>query len=171
MVSKIIKHIGFAFLIIFFQIVVFNNLGISAYLVPFIYPSIIISLPRTANKSLVLLLGFSIGLIIDLFSNSGGTHAMGLTVMAFLQPHLLASMGPSDSSAEKNQASIYSLGFKNYLVFALILLFVHHFVVFTMEVFSFSNFNLTLIRVIFSTISSLVLLVLLQFIFVRKQKK
>jgi len=170
MESKIIKHIGFAFLIIFFQIVVFNNLGISAYVIPFIYPVIIISFARTVNKSLVLLLGFSIGLIIDLFSNTGGAHTMGLTVMAFLQPHLLASMGPSDSSAEKNQASIYSLGLKNYLVFAMILLFVHHFVVFTIEVFSFSNFNLTLLRVVFSTIASLILLMLLQFIFVRKVK-
>ena len=165
-----LKHIGFVGLIIFFQILVFNNLDISSSIIPFIYPLIIISASRVSNRSLLLILGFFLGLLIDMFSNTGGAHAMATTLLAFFQPYLLSSMGPSDSNSDKIKPSIYSLGLNNYLVFALILLFVHHFVVFFIEVFTFSNFGLTLLRIISSSFSSLVLITLLQFIFVRKEK-
>lgn len=170
MENNLIKHISFSLLVVFFQIVVFNNLEISSFVIPFAYPIIIVSFARTTSRSLILILGFLIGLVIDVFSNTGGAHAMGLTAMAFFQPYLLSSMGPSDSGSEKASASIYSLGIQNYFVFALILLFLHHFIVFTMEVFSFTNFGATFLRIISSSIASAFLLMLIQFTFVRKAK-
>lgn len=164
------KHIGFAGLIIFFQILVFNNIDISASMIPFIYPVIIISASRLSNRSLLLMVGFFLGLFIDMFSNTGGAHAMATTFLAFCQPYLLSSMGPSDSNSDKIKPSIYSLGLSNYLVFSLILLFLHHIVVFFVEIFSFSNFGLTLLRIALSSLGSLILILLLQFIFVRKEK-
>ncbi len=165
-----LKHIGFIGLMISFQILVFNNLDLSKSIIPFIYPIIIISASRVSNRSLLLILGFSLGLLIDVFSNTGGAHAMSTTLLAFFQPYLLSSMGPSDSNSNKIKPSIYSLGLKNYLVFALILLFVHHFMVFLMEMFTFSNFGLTLLRISASSLVSLLLILLLQFIFFRKVK-
>jgi rod shape-determining protein MreD len=165
-----LKHIGFASLIIFFQIFVFNNLGISSSIIPFIYPIIIISANRITNRSLLIFLGFLVGLLIDIFSNTGGAHTMATTLLAFFQPYLLSSMGPSDSNSDKIKPSVYSLGLNNYLVFLLILLFVHHFVVFLIEMFTFSGFGLTLLRIVSSTFASLLLILLLQFIFVRKEK-
>jgi rod shape-determining protein MreD len=170
MESNWFKHISFAGLIIFFQITVFNNLDISSSVIPCIYPVIIISFNRVSNRSLLLITGFLLGLLIDIFSNTGGAHAMATTLLAFFQPYLLSSMGPSDSNSDKIKPSIYSLGLKNYLVFLLILLFVHHIIVFFIEVFSFSNFGFTLFRIASSTCASLVLITILQFIFVRKEK-
>ena len=165
-----LKHIIFSGLIIIFQILVFNNLDINANIIPFIYPVIIISASRSSNRSLLLVVGFFIGILIDMFSNTGGAHAMASTLLAFFQPYLLSSMGPSDSNSDKIKPSIYSLGLNNYLVFALILIFAHHLVVFLVEMFTFSSIGMTLLRIVSSSLASLLLILLLQFIFVRKEK-
>lgn len=169
MKSSWIKNIVFALVIIFFQVLVFNDLEISSYVIPFIYPMLILSLSRSMSKPLLLIIAFALGLFIDMFSNTGGAHAMGITTLAFLRPYFLSSIGPTDSGSDHINPSIHNLGLKSYVVYAGLLLFIHHILVFFMEVFTFENILGTLTRIIVSTLASLLLIILLQFIFVKKE--
>lgn len=165
-----LRNISLAFAIIFFQVLVFNQLEVSAYVIPFIYPMLVLSLNRSMNKVALLSIAFVLGLFIDMFSNTGGAHAMGLTTVAFLRPYFLSSIGPTDSGSEQINPSIHNLGLKSYSVYVGILLFIHHVIVFFMETFTFNDFFGTLSRVILSTFFSLVLILLLQLIFVKREK-
>lgn len=94
---------------------------------------------------------------------------MGLTTLAFLRPYFLSSIGPTDSGSDHINPSIHNLGFKSYVVYAGILLFIHHIIVFFMEVFTMEDFMGTITRIVVSTITSIVLVFLLQLIFVKKE--
>lgn len=118
---------------------------------------------------MLLGIAFVLGLFIDMFSNTGGAHAMGLTTLAFLRPYFLSSIGPTDSGSDHINPSIHNLGFKSYVVYAGILLFIHHIIVFFMEVFTMEDFMGTITRIVVSTITSIVLVFLLQLIFVKKE--
>lgn len=169
MIRKVIYKIFVALALLFFQVTVVNQLNISALVIPFIYPLILLGLPRAFDKVNLLLVGFFIGLAVDFFSNTGGAHAMGMTVIAFVRPYLLASIGPSDSGSENIRPTVYSLGLSSYSVYALILLILHHFVVFFMEVFSFTYLGETLVKVIASCALSCILIILLQYILEKKE--
>lgn len=169
MIRSVIFKIFIALLILFFQVTVVNQFNISAFVIPFVYPVIILGIPRAIDKVNLLLLGFFVGLAVDFFSNTGGAHAMGMTVLAFVRPYLLASIGPSDSGSENIRPTIYTLGISSYAVYTLILLVLHHFVVFFMEVFSFTYLGETLIRVLLSCLASTGIIILLQYILEKKE--
>ncbi|MFT4898610.1 MAG: hypothetical protein ACI9U0_000396, partial [Flavobacteriales bacterium] len=65
------------------QILVLNDLNISKYLLPFIYPILLLGAKRNINQSLFLVLGFCLGLFMDMFSNTGAANALACLVLVF----------------------------------------------------------------------------------------
>lgn len=134
------------------QILLVNNIQLFGYIQPIIYILFIISFPFTANKSLVILLGFSLGLCIDIFSNSGGIHAASTSLIAYLRPLFLKySFGVS---YEYNAINIIHSEIKQKLLYLTWMILTHHFCLFLLEHFSFNHFLFTLKTVLFTTIFS-----------------
>lgn len=170
MSNSIVKNIIITLGILFFQVMVLNRLNISQSLLPLMYPVILLSLTRNTNRSLLLLLGFGLGLFVDMFSNTGGAHAVACTVLAFSRQFFLSSMGPMDMGSEQIKPSIINLGLKNYAAFSFFLLAIHHIVFFALEVFSVSNLFDTVIRTLLSLAVSWILIMIYQFTFASKEK-
>ena len=164
------KYIVIIFGVLFFQLMVLSRLNISQSIMPLIYPVLLLILVRNINGSLLLLFGFGLGFIVDVFSNTGGAHAVACTVIAFVRPFFLSSIGPMDMGWDQIKPSIVSLGIKNFAAYSFFLLAIHHVVFFLLEVFSFSNFPYTLLRIIASLSISWVLVMSLQFLFNGKKR-
>ena len=135
-----------------------------------IYPLIILYQIRNINTSLLLLIGFFLGLIMDLFTNTGGAHAVACTVIAYLRPFFLSSLGPADMGSEQIKPSITNLGLKNYAVFLFLMLAIHHILFFTLEAFSITILWSTLLRTILSLIFSWTLIMGIQYLLISKEK-
>jgi rod shape-determining protein MreD len=58
------------------------------YINPYPYVLFIILYPVNSNKSVLLLGSFFLGLLLDMFCNSGGIHTTASIVLAFLRPTL-----------------------------------------------------------------------------------
>ena len=56
-------------LLLFVQVFIFNNINLLGYINPFPYILFILLFPVNGNKSLLLLSSFTLGLLIDIFSN------------------------------------------------------------------------------------------------------
>jgi hypothetical protein len=67
--------------------------------------------------------------------------------------------------------SISSKGPIGFLVYALVLVFIHHFLLFFLEAFSFNQFLATLTRIFFSTLFTVLLIALGQLLFYKIVKK
>lgn len=146
------------------QIFLFNNIQFSGYFNPYVYILFILLLPFETPRWLLLVLGFCTGITIDLFMNTPGMHASATVFIAFLRPYVLNYIAPRDGyeSGTFPWQSFY--GFSWFFRYALALTFAHHFFLFYVEVFRFSHFFDTLLKVILSTLFSLLFIILSQFL-------
>ena len=70
------------------QILIFNNIPIFGYSIPYVYVIFILLLPFEINKVFLLILGFISGIIIDFSTNSPGVHASATLTLAFARPNI-----------------------------------------------------------------------------------
>ena len=132
------------------QVLVLNQIHIGGYATPFAYVYFILVLNRDVKRNVLLLLGFFVGLVIDVFSNTPGMHAAATTLLAFVRPWLLTLFVPRDS-VDDWEPGIRSMGFGSFLGYAAMAVFLHHAVLLLLDTFSFFSWTLLLLKVVCST--------------------
>jgi cell shape-determining protein MreD len=120
-------------------------------------------LPLSAPRYVVLLSAFLLGISIDVFSNTLGVHAFASVFIAYLRPVFIGAITNREEDMS-DYAGIKQNGFFWFVYYASMMVVTHHLVLFYLEVFTFQNFWSTLLRVILSSISSVFVIVLSQFI-------
>jgi len=153
--------------IVLLQLLLMNNIQFSGFINPYFYILFIILLPINIPRYILLILGFLLGITIDIFSNTPGIHASATVFMAFIRPFIINSYNLDDQ--EKMMIpSISNIGVKWFIKYLVIMIIAHHFFLFFIEVFSFSGFLHTLLRCILSSIFTFVFILISQFLIFRK---
>lgn len=147
------------------QVVLLNNVQLSGFINPYLYVLFVLLLPVKFSRFFTLLLAFISGVTIDMFTNTMGMHAAATVFMAFMRPYVLHFFAPRDGYESDAVPNIRDFGLQWFLVYTSVLVLLHHFVLFYLEVFRFSEFLSTFIRMFFSTIATLVLIVISQYLF------
>lgn len=155
-------------LLVLVQVLVLNNINFLGYINPYLYLLFILTFPFTGNKSLLIILSFLLGLTIDLFGDSGGVHAAACVVIAYLRPVILKfSFGVS---YEYNAIKLNNIDFAQRLIYVSAMVFIHHLVLFSMEIFNINHIMLLLKSSLFSGIFSIILIMSSISIFSKKSK-
>ncbi len=85
--TQVINTIKRFFLLVIIQVLVLKHINIGwsdfNFIHFFIYPLFILLLPLKTQRSLMLILAFVFGLIIDMFYDSPGLHAGSLVFLAY----------------------------------------------------------------------------------------
>ena len=106
------------------------------YLNPFPYVLYIILFPVNGNKPTLLVTSFLLGLLLDMFTNSGGVHATASLLLAYIRPSLFKfSFG---LSYEYQTVKIADKISPERITFLLLAIFIHHFILFSLEFYRFS---------------------------------
>ena len=150
------------------QILVLNNIQISGYIVPNFYVLFILLMPFETPMWLLLPVAFALGISIDLFTQTPGMHAAATVFIAFLRPWVLEMSAPRDGYEPGSFPRLYYYGFQWFLRYTVILVLSHHFILFYIEVFRFSEFFSTLLRILLSSLFSVILIMLSQYFIYRK---
>lgn len=132
------------------------------------YVILILLLPFETPGWLLIIFGFTLGLSVDVFYDTGGSHAAALVFIAFIRPSVLQFIAPRAGYEAGTAPRIYYFGLPWFAKYTLIFVLIHHFIYFLVEAFSFSDFHITIFRVILTTIFSTILIVLSQFLIFRK---
>jgi len=156
-------------ILVLLQVLILNKVNLGGYLNPYVYVMFILLLPFETPPWLLLLSSFAIGLSVDLFSGTIGMHAAASTFMAFLRPTVSRLFNSKREYEPGVKPGINDLGISWFLSYTLVLVFAHHLVYFFLEVFRFDELFTTLSRVIFSTLLSSGLIVILNLL-VKKDK-
>lgn len=167
--SVLLKNIIRYILLVLIQVFVFNNMNLSGYLNPYIYVLFILLLPVDISKSLLLVLAFFLGLSIDFFGNTLGLHASATLLMAFARPAVLNLFFSNIEFTPGEEPSLSRLKFGGFFRYTFTLVFIHHFALFILEVFSFNNFLYTLYRIMLSTLLTILLIFISMLLFSRKK--
>ena len=154
--------------LVLIQVLIFNNIQISGYLNPYIYILFILLLPFETPKWIQLVLAFLLGLSVDFFTNTPGMHAAACVFMAFVRPYILRFIAPREGYETGTFPRLYYYGFNWFFKYTFILVLAHHFFLFYIEVFRFSNFFDTFSRMALSTLLSVTFIILSQFLIYRK---
>jgi len=147
---RILKQIVSFIFLVALQVLIFNNILFAGYLNPYIYLIFILFLPVITPRAYVLLLAFVLGFTIDLFENSGGVHIAATVFLAFVRPVLL-QISSRKQGSDFEELKIRNLETANFLVYAILAIFVHHFVLFTIEAYDFARLGTVLARTALSS--------------------
>ena len=166
MIRLIIKY-GIMFIsLILVQVLILNQVQFNGYVNPYVYILFILLLPLSTPRYLLMILAFLLGLIVDIFLNSLGVHAAASVFIAYIRPFIIRVI----SNREEDRSDYPGLlqnSFGWFFAYASIMVFLHHLVLFYLEVFSFSHFFVTLGRTIISSFFSIFIIVLSQFLVFR----
>lgn len=157
--------------LVLLQVLLLDNIEISGFINPYLYILFILLLPVETAGWLVLVLGFILGMTIDLFGHTPGMHAAACVFTAFFRKFLLKYMEPRDGYSNVFVTDIKSMGIRWFLVYAVILTLVHHLFLFYAESFRFSDFFSTFFRAILSVIATVLLMLFAQFLTSRAREK
>lgn len=167
--SILINILRFFFLI-FFQILILNNINLGGYINPLLYIYFILLLPFSTPKWLLLLLSFFLGLGIDIFTNTMGLNAASCVIMAFFRPSVITIISSGPESLIGESPALKNQGLKWFLYYSLSLVLIHHFFLFYLEIFRLNEFFGTLLRVLLSSSFTLFLILLSEYLFSPKEK-
>lgn len=157
----------FVFLILL-QVLLLNNINFSGYINPYLYILFIILFPFNGNQTLFILLSFLLGLGVDIFEDSGGINAAACLVIAYIRPVILRFSFGISYDYQTIKFSNTPQGSR--LSYVVILVFIHHFVLFTLEFFNFTNLTLLIKKTFFSGIFTVILVFLSLALFNRRAK-
>ncbi len=161
-----IKYFLMFIVLVAVQVLFLNQIQFSGFINPYIYILFIMLLPLNSPRYAVLLLAFAIGLAVDVFSNSLGMHTAAAVFIAYLRPIIIRAITNREEELS-DYPSLAKTGFAWFTTYTTIMVVIHHVVLFYIEVFSFQNFFSTLYRVFLSSIFSIFVIVLSQFIIFR----
>lgn len=143
-------------ILILLQVLVFNQISIFGFATPFLYIYFLLKLPIGRNVFYVIIMGFLMGFVIDIFLNTPGINAAATTLIAVLRRPLLRLFFTREEF-ENFIPGIYSaLG--PFVRFAVVMVMIHQTAIFGLEALSIFNLNILLLRLLSSVVLTLILL-------------
>lgn len=161
-VLRLIAYVG-AQVILLKNLVVFDN----AFC--FVYIGFLIFLPVDMERPALMLIGFFLGLSVDIFYDSLGIHAAASVFIGFIRPTLINALTPQGGYEIGISPGLQKMGFSWFLTYTGLLVFAHHFAIFYIEAGGFSMFFFTFVKVVSSTIFTFLVLYLVQVLSSRRR--
>ena len=155
-----IKYLSLLPLFVLLQVLVLNEILFFSYINPYLYLTLILSLPLKTPKWFLLFYSFLIGFFIDLFGGSVGFHSTASVLIAFLKPAISKITIPHNILVDNDEISMNKIGNKSFIMYSLIILLMHNTVLFLLEHLSFS-FSI-LGKIITSSFFTLILILIME---------
>jgi rod shape-determining protein MreD len=170
--STLVKNIIRFFIFILIQIFVLDKVHLHQMVTPYVYFLFILWLPFNISRPAAMIIAFFVGFTVDSFRHNPGFHAAASVLIAYLRPFLINLLIPQEG-ADNNyeEPSIKSMGgFLPYFVYIALFTLIHHGWLFFLEAFQFGNFWYFIVKTFLSTLVSLLLIIIVELLFIRKQK-
>ena len=162
MIRNVIKYTIIFILLVLTQGLILNNIEMGGYINPYLYVLLILLLPFEMPAWVGLLVAFVLGISIDVFTSTLGIHTSATLFMAFSRKYVLKLIAPRGGYEFGAEPQIQYMGLTWFLIYAGILVVLHHTFLFFIESFTFSQFFSTLGRVLLSSIFTILLICITQ---------
>jgi rod shape-determining protein MreD len=170
--SELLKNIIRFILFILVQVFILSRMPpLHRFVTPYLYYLYILWLPFGLSRMSITFIGFVFGLTLDYFLKTPGLHAAACTLIAYVRPFVIGML-ISQEGADKNYIapSFVSMGWAPYGTYVLVLTVLHHSYLVLLEWMTFGSFVYFVGKVVASTAVSLLLVLLTEVLFFRKQK-
>lgn len=150
------------------QVFLFDNLSISIYFNPLVYIAFLVLLPLDMRPVSVLLAGLVLGVAMDCAMGAAGINTISTLLIAFLRPAVLGLLCRRDDAREGGVPSAERLGSRVFIEYLVVLTLLHHSVFFSLEALSWAHVLHTLVRIVVSSLASVVFIWFIARVFTTK---
>ena len=169
-VTLLVNFLRFIILL-FVQVFLLKNIGYYNLATPYLYILFVLLLPFETPNWLLFSLAFVMGISIDVFYDTLGLHALACTVLAFVRILYISITVQKDGFDNEPEPALGIMGFRWFFFYAVVLTLFHHLTLFLCETFRFSDLPYTLFRALLSSLFTVFLILIAEFIFFRKKAR
>ena len=162
--SNIIRFIALVLL----QVLICNQMNFLGSINPYIYILFILIYPVKNNRLSFILISFVLGILIDIFMDTGGAHAAASVTIAYMRPVFLKF---SFGAAYEYQAIKFNdADLLPRVIYFTLLILIHHFILFILIIFDNSKAGMVVSNALSTVLFTLFLALTLTALFSRKEK-
>ena len=144
-----ILHIFQFFLLLFLQSFLLNNINLFGFINPNLYLLFIIIYRLDGNPTLLIFIGFVMGLLLDLLTQGSGGHTIATLTIAFLRLSIIKfSFGVN---YDVPMGMIKGSLLRQRLLYFMLMVVIHHLVLYSIVYFSFDNTIIILKNTLFTS--------------------
>lgn len=130
-----------------------------------VYPLAILLLPIRTPRFLLLIIGFVLGLFVDLFYGSPGVHASAAVFISFIRPYILQMLEPRVGYPTQAVGPTRKrFGTNWFMTYSAMILFMYLLVYFIAEVFTYVYFFEIILKTICSFLVSYICIIIYFFL-------
>ena len=152
------KQIGRYIVVMLLQVFLFDQLQLLGVCHPYIYVLCLLMMPITLPHSADMIIGAVVGLIMDIFCNSLGVHTASCIFIMFIRPYMIGAL-VNDKDRLNEQISLRALGVEALFKYVVILVLVHHLMVFLLAAWSWSHIGFVLMETIVSSLVTISIII------------
>jgi len=163
------RYLGYFVFLVIVQLPLLHNWVLFDRAFAFPYIGFLLLLPVSMGRGWHMTLGFLIGLLMDIISDTPGMHASASVLVCYVRSMWFGfslDMGDADLDL-----TLTHLGWVKFALVFLPLIFVHHCVLFVLENEGLERFWALFGRVLWSTLYSYVIILLVAFATAPKKKR
>lgn len=153
------------------QVFLFKNVAYYNLAAPFPYIMFILLLPIRISNLLLFSLAALCGLTVDIFYDTLGIHTAACVTLAWVRVIFFDIALQTEDHEATATPGISEISFQWFLIYVFTLTFIHHFVLFFLEAFSFRYFFTTLSSLFFSCIFTVIIILLFEFVFYKQKRR
>ncbi len=140
------------------QVLLFDQLQLLGVCHPYIYVLCLLMMPITLSHSADMIIGAVVGLIMDIFCNSMGIHTAACIFIMFIRPYLIGAI-VNDKDRLNEQISLRSLGMEALLRYVVILVVIHHLIVFLLAAWNWAHIGFVLVETLVSSLVTIFIII------------
>ena len=168
MTKATLNMAGRFFILVLVQVLIFNHINFLGYINTYIYVLFILLFPAKNNRTLFVFISFLLGFCVDVFSDSGGVHAAACVSLAYIRPVFLKfTFG---TVYDYQSVKFHQTDFSSRFTYFSSLILIHHFILFSLEIFNISKILLILQKTLFSGIFTILLCLIITLLFSPKRR-
>ena len=152
------KQLGRYVIVMLLQVLLFDQLQLWGVCHPYIYILCLLMMPITLPHSVDMVIGAVIGIIMDVFCNSLGVHTASCILIMFIRPYLIGAI-VNDKDRLNEQISLRSIGMEAMIKYVVILVVIHHLVVFSLAAWSWHHIGFILLETLVSSIITISIII------------
>ena len=152
------KQIGRYILVMILQVLLFDQLQLLGVCHPYIDVLCLLMMPITLSHSADMIIGAVVGLIMDIFCNSMGIHTAACIFIMFIRPYLIGAI-VNDKDRLNEQISLRSLGMEALLRYVVILVVIHHLIVFLLAAWNWAHIGFVLVETLVSSLVTIFIII------------
>ena len=134
-----IRQLGRYIVVMLLQVLLFNQLQLFGVCHPYVYVMCLLMMPLTLSQNADMIIGAAVGLVMDMFCNSLGVHTAACILLMFIRPYLVGVL-VNDKDRLNEQLTSRTLGIEAMIKYVVIMVLIHHFMVFMLAAWNWTHF-------------------------------